>query len=151
MERRRFLARIITTIHAAIGGTVALIAGGAIVSPRLGARQQDWVPAASMSALPPNQPTPTMLRVLREDGYTQVVDRRMVFLLNTGESQVLAIDSTCTHLGCRVSWDPESETIRCPCHGGVFDRFGAVLAGPPPAPLARYATRIEDDTVLVQL
>ena len=87
---------------------------------------------------------------VRTDGYRDVVDRRTVFLVKTG-GNVVALDSTCTHLGCRVSWDPNAQQLQCPCHGGVFDRTGAVKAGPPPAPLAKLVTRIEDDRVLVQV
>jgi Rieske Fe-S protein len=74
-----------------------------------------------------------------------------VFLVKTGETEVTALDSTCTHLGCRVSWDAETEDLKCPCHGGVYDSTGAVKAGPPPAPLLRLMTRVEGDKVLVQL
>jgi menaquinol-cytochrome c reductase iron-sulfur subunit len=150
-ERRRFLARVITTIHAVIGGTVAVVLGGAILSPIFRTRRENWLTAANLTDLPENRPTPVTIRVAREDGYNQVIDRRTVFLVKTGESQVTALDSTCTHLGCRVSWDAEAQVLRCPCHGGVYDATGAVTAGPPPAPLATLMTRIEGNQVLVQL
>jgi Rieske Fe-S protein len=92
-----------------------------------------------------------MLRVARQDGYTQVVDRQTVFLVRTGDSEVTALDSTCTHLGCRVSWDAETQELKCPCHGGIYDPTGAVKAGPPPVPLTKLATRIEGDQILVQV
>jgi len=150
-ERRQFLARVITTIHTVIGGTIGVILGGAILSPIFGKRQENWLTAANLADLPENRPTPVTIRVAREDGYNQVIDRRTVFLVKTGESQVTALDSTCTHLGCRVSWDAEAQVLRCPCHGGVYDATGAVTAGPPPAPLATLTTRIEGNQVLVQL
>jgi menaquinol-cytochrome c reductase iron-sulfur subunit len=149
--RRRFLGGVIGTIQAAIGGTLAIIFGGAIVSPGLAKREENWLPAASLSSLPQDEPTPVTIRVAREDGYTQVVDRRTVFLVRSGDGQVTALDSTCTHLGCRVSWNAEAQELRCPCHGGVFDKTGAVKDGPPPGPLASLATRIDGDRVLVQV
>jgi Rieske Fe-S protein len=149
-ERRRFIGGIITAIQTAIGGTIGVILGGAIISPGLGRRQENWLPAASLRDLPQNEPTPVTLRVAREDGYTQVVDRRTVFLVRTGES-VTALDSTCTHLGCRVSWNAEAKELRCPCHGGRYDQTGAVKAGPPPAPLAMLSTKVDGDQVLVQV
>lgn len=150
-DRRRFLARLITGIHAAIGGTVGLVLGGATLSPLFDNRQENWLNAASLSDLPDGQPVPVTIRVAREDGYNQVVDRRTVFLVKTGESQVTALDSTCTHLGCRVSWDSETSELKCPCHGGVYDATGEVKAGPPPGPLLKLSTRIEGDQVLVHL
>jgi cytochrome b6-f complex iron-sulfur subunit len=92
-----------------------------------------------------------MLRLERQDGYQRVIDRRAVFLVRTGDT-VTALDSTCTHLGCRVSWNSESQQLKCPCHGGTYDREGQVTSGPPPAPLARFTTRVEPDgRVMVQL
>jgi len=149
--RRRFLSGVITTIQAAIGATLAFVLGGAVVSPALGTRRTSWWPAGALDALPDNEPTPVTIRVTREDGYSQVVDRQVVFLIKSGDSQITALSSTCTHLGCRVSWDAKAETLKCPCHGGVFDRTGAVKAGPPPAPLARLSTKLEGDQVLVEL
>jgi len=78
------------------------------------------------------------------------VDRRAVFLIRSADS-ITALDSTCTHLGCRVSWNADTQELRCPCHGGVYDRTGAVKAGPPPAPLTRFETRVDDGQVMVQL
>jgi Rieske Fe-S protein len=148
--RRRFLSRVVTAIQTAIGGTLGVILGGAIVSPGLVRREENWLPAANLSNLPDNEPIPVVLRVTREDGYSQVVDRKTVFLVKNNDT-VTAIDSTCTHLGCRVSWDAEAQVIKCPCHGGVYDRSGKVVSGPPPAPLANFATRVDGDQVLVQV
>lgn len=149
--RRRFFARIITTIHASIGGTLGVLLGGTIISPGLARRQETWLPAGSLGSLPINEPTPVTIRVARQDGYTQVVERKTVFLLKDAESNITALDSTCTHLGCRVSWDSTTQELRCPCHGGAFDRNGDVKAGPPPRQLATIATRIEGDSILVQV
>jgi menaquinol-cytochrome c reductase iron-sulfur subunit len=150
-DRRRFLGRVTNGILAAITGVVGVVLGGAIVSPRFGARGSSWLPAGALADLLENEPKPVTLRVARQDGYREVVDRRTIFLVKTGDSDVIALDSTCTHLGCRVSWDPEARKLKCPCHGGVYDANGAVEAGPPPAPLAMVTARVEDDKVLVQI
>jgi Rieske Fe-S protein len=153
--RRRFLSGIITTIHAAIGGTLAVVLGRSILSPGFARREESWLPAGPLSDLVDNEPTAVTLRVAREDGYAQIVDRQVVFLVKSpgtsGEAQVVALSSECTHLGCRVSWDAEREELLCPCHGGVFDRTGTVKTGPPPAPLARLRARIDGEQVLVRL
>ena len=46
--------------------------------------------------------------------------------------------------------DAQAQLFKCPCHGGVYDRNGAVVAGPPPAPLATLATRVDGDDIFVQ-
>lgn len=149
--RRRFLSGVIATIQGAIGATLAFLLGGAAAAPAFGTRRTNWWPAAAIDDLADNEPTPVTIRVTRDDGYGQIADRQVVFLVKTGPAQVAALSSTCTHLGCRVSWNASEQVLKCPCHGGVFDRTGAVKAGPPPAPLATIATRFEGDQVLVQL
>jgi Rieske Fe-S protein len=149
--RRRFLARLVKTIQAAIASTLGVVLGGSILSPSFARREEDWLPAANLDSLVADAPTAVSLRVAREDGYSQIVERRTVFLVRTGASEVTAIDPTCTHLGCRVAWVAESRELRCPCHGGVYDYLGVVKSGPPPAPLPRLATKIDGDQVLVQV
>ena len=149
-SRRRFLGRVTSSILSAIGGVLGVLLGGAVI-PRLAGREENWFPAATLGALRDNEPRAVSLRVARQDGYREVVDHRTVFLVKTGPSEVTALDSTCTHLGCRVAWDPEAKLLKCPCHGGMYDRTGAVEAGPPPTPLPTIATRIDGDQVMVQV
>ena len=148
-ERRRFLAAAVNSIQALIGGTLAVLLGGAVVGPSFLRRRQTWLKAGSLDALTDDEPLPVTLRVSRQDGFTQTVERQVVFLVKSGE-HVTALSSTCTHLGCRVSWDSEAKQLKCPCHGGVYDRTGAVIAGPPPAPLAMITTRVDGDQVFIQ-
>ena len=150
-HRRQFFARVVKAIQAAIGGTLGVVLGGSIVSPSLARREERWLPGASLSGLAENAPTQIALRVVREDGYSQIIERRVVFLVKTGEGEVTALDPTCTHLGCRVSWDADTRELRCPCHGGVYDHLGKVKSGPPPAPLPTLSTRIEGDKVFIQV
>jgi Rieske Fe-S protein len=130
---------------------LAFVLGGAAMAPAFGSRRTNWWPAGAIDDLADGEPTPVVLRVTREDGYSQVVDRQVIFLVKVADEQVTALSSTCTHLGCRVSWDATAKLLKCPCHGGVFDRSGAVKAGPPPASLPRIATRLDGKQVMVQL
>ncbi len=148
--RRRFLVRAIAAIHGAMGATLAFILGGAVLTPAFTRRADAWLRAATLDTLRDDEPVPVTLRVTRQDGFSQVVDRTVVYLVKTG-NQVRAMHSTCTHLGCRTSYDGKSKRILCPCHGGVYDLHGQVIDGPPPAPLPTLATRIENGHVLVQL
>jgi Rieske Fe-S protein len=149
--RRNFLARAVITLQAALAGTLAFILGGSILAPSFARRRGNWIAAATIDDLVDNEPIPITIRIARDDGYAQVVDRQTVFLVKTGESSVTALSSVCTHLGCRVSWNAKALELRCPCHGGVFDRHGAVKAGPPPAPLATLPTKMEGQHILVQI
>ncbi len=80
------------------------------------------------------------------------------FYLSRVESGFLALYRRCTHLGCVLPWrsdDPsedelgESGRFNCPCHGGIFDRYGVVQSGPPPRPLDIFPITVEDGEVMV--
>jgi cytochrome b6-f complex iron-sulfur subunit len=149
--RRQFVVRVIQAVHGAIGATLAVIVGRALGGPVVQAGGSErWLPAAELSRLEDGRPTTVSLRVVRRDGMTDVVDRRVVYLVRRGET-VRALDSTCTHLGCRTAFNTASSCIECPCHGGVFDAHGAVIGGPPPSPLKTLATRLDGTRVLVQV
>jgi quinol---cytochrome c reductase iron-sulfur subunit, bacillus type len=149
--RRNFVVRALLTIQATIGATLAFILGASTLAPSFARRDETWLRAAEFDALPENQPVPVTLRVTRQDGYSQVVDRTVIYLVRTGEQGVRAMQSTCTHLGCRTAYDARAKRIKCPCHGGVFDAQGNVVDGPPPAPLPALEARLEDGQVLVRV
>jgi cytochrome b6-f complex iron-sulfur subunit len=84
--------------------------------------------------------------------------REQRFYLSRVEGGVLALYRKCTHLGCVVPWvpdDPAEDDVaktgrfHCPCHGGVYDRFGVVRAGPPPRPLDIFPIDIDGENVIV--
>ena len=74
---------------------------------------------------------------------------RDLMLVRTGEKEVKAISTVCTHLGCTVYWQSDKKEFFCPCHNGRFDKNGNVLSGPPPAPLDLYRVEIEENNVFV--
>jgi Rieske Fe-S protein len=150
MHRRTVLVRFIQGIHALMGATLAFVVGGAVVAPSFTRRKSVWLPAAAFSDLDEGTPRQFALQVTRTDGATQVIDRRLVYLVRTGDG-VRALDSTCTHLGCRTRFNSDTNRIECPCHGGMYDAAGRVIGGPPPSPLQSLPARIEDDRVFVEI
>jgi len=79
----------------------------------------------------------------------QDLQGRDLMIVRTGEREVRAISTVCTHLGCTVFWQKDRQEFFCPCHNGRFDKNGIVLEGPPPAPLDLYPVEIEGDNVFV--
>jgi Rieske Fe-S protein len=148
--RRSFVVRLIQGTYALIGATMAFVVGGAVVAPSFGRRETMWLHAGDAASLQEGTPVPITLRVARPDGPSEVVDRKVVYLVKTG-NEVRALDSTCTHLGCRTRFNPDTHQIECPCHGGVYDVAGNVLSGPPPAPLRAMSTRVDNGQVMVQV
>ncbi len=74
---------------------------------------------------------------------------RDLVLVRTGEHEVKAMSTVCTHLGCTVYWEKDREEFYCPCHAGRFDKDGKVLAGPPPRPLDSYDVEIDEGNVFI--
>ncbi len=71
------------------------------------------------------------------------------FYLAHLEGGFLALYRKCTHLGCIASWEEEQERFWCPCHAGVFNKRGEVLAGPPPRPLDLFPVEIVEGEITV--
>ena len=62
---------------------------------------------------------------------------------------LVALSAVCTHLGCIVQWEKEKQDFLCPCHGGRFSPEGAVIAGPPPKPLAKIPFVVANGVITV--
>jgi len=71
-------------------------------------------------------------------------------VLTYSQNSVKAFSAICTHLGCIVQWESAGKYIQCPCHDGRFNaQTGAVISGPPPAPLPPRETVVDGDDVFV--
>ncbi len=151
VDRRGWLRTVIGGIVGAMSAIVGVVLGGAVLSPSFAQRRESWVPAGRLDTLEPGVPTPVMLRVMRQDGYYEAVEQQVVFLIKSAGGDVRALSSTCTHLGCRVSYDADKKLIKCPCHGGMYTPEGKVVGGPPPRPLPELSTRVNGTQVLVQV
>jgi cytochrome b6-f complex iron-sulfur subunit len=70
-------------------------------------------------------------------------------VVNT-EQGLRAYSAICTHLGCVVAWNDLIGAIQCPCHDGRFNpASGAVISGPPPAPLPPLNVSVEGDQIFL--
>jgi nitrite reductase/ring-hydroxylating ferredoxin subunit len=115
-----------------------LATAGAVAACRRAAPVPDDVIARiPLASLPAGQRT-----------VVQVQDRPVEFL-RTAEG-VSARSLKCTHLGCEVAWDERDRRYHCPCHEGVFDETGRVVAGPPPRPLRTHHVVVRGDEALVR-
>jgi Rieske Fe-S protein len=76
--------------------------------------------------------------VRRQQGSRDEPDRFLVLAVN------------CTHLGCPVSWFPQSGLFMCPCHGGVYYATGERASGPPPRGLFHCVWRVADGKLEIE-
>ncbi|MCW5937491.1 MAG: Rieske (2Fe-2S) protein [Fimbriimonadaceae bacterium] len=75
---------------------------------------------------------------------------RPALLIHHEDDSWIALDAVCTHMGCTVAYHPETQQIRCACHGGVYDaKTGHNVSGPPPRPLTAYKTDVQSGFVKV--
>ena len=78
-----------------------------------------------------------------------VVDERFkesfgVWLVRTS-SEMYALSTVCTHLGCTPNWLAAEGKFKCPCHGSGFYKTGINFEGPAPRPLERYRIAYSED------
>jgi cytochrome b6-f complex iron-sulfur subunit len=136
VERRRLLGWIWSGLIVALAAEIAWIVTS-FLRPR-GSRGFD--DAAVVVAGPIERFAP--------DTVTAFPDGKF-YLVRLENGGFLALDRTCTHLGCTVPWNPDEGRFECPCHASSFDITGAVLAPPAPRPLDLYRVRIENGIVKV--
>lgn len=70
-------------------------------------------------------------------------------LVRTRDGNMVALSAVCTHLGCIVQWQKETQDFLCPCHGGRFNADGVVTAGPPPKPLTKIPISVTDGNITI--
>ena len=100
-------------------------------------RPVEWVPLGSVSDFPADETRlVTFDNPIRQpwDGMTAHIG---VYVRRQSEEtsdkdRFLVLAANCAHLGCPVSWFPQSGLFMCPCHGGVYYATGERASGPPP-------------------
>jgi cytochrome b6-f complex iron-sulfur subunit len=65
------------------------------------------------------------------------------------DSEVHALSAVCTHLGCIVKWDKNTQHLVCPCHAATFDLRGNVTGGPAPSPLPAIEAKIVGEQIVI--
>jgi len=143
-DRRTALATLVTVVGGLITAGIAGLVGIVAAPARL-ANARIWRRAAATGDVPDNQPMTVVLTARDEDGWYETKKQSVIFLDRDG-SGYRALSATCAHLGCRVHWDQAASQFKCPCHGGVYDRQGNVVAGPPPRGLERLSVRVNPQT-----
>ncbi len=64
------------------------------------------------------------------DGGIVTLDGDTVAAFRDEDGTLHPLSPTCTHLGCRVSFNTAERSWDCPCHGSRFDLDGHVIQGP---------------------
>jgi menaquinol-cytochrome c reductase iron-sulfur subunit len=150
ISRRNFLS--IATY--AIGGVISLGVGIPAIAYLIGPSLQkqsakNWIRISATSKVEVGTPTLFKVNITHQVGWTVNQEELAVYVLTENGKDFVALSNTCTHLGCRVRWISGKEQFQCPCHNGVFDKEGKVVAGPPPRSLDHYEVKVESDQLYI--
>lgn len=86
----------------------------------------------------------------RED-WSRSLNSKAVFVYRRSDEEFVVYSRSCTDLSCPLVFDQGSECFFCPCHGAIFGKEGNPMKGPPLAPLFRYATRVREEQLEIDL
>ncbi len=150
VTRRQFMSKAIATITSFIGAVVGLPAVAYIISPALKKETEDWVRLGAISKVEPGTPTLFKTTIERQTGWITDQEEISAYVLTEDGQSYVAMSNVCTHLGCRARWIAEQEKFFCPCHNGVFGKDGSVISGPPPRPLDRFETKVENGVLFIR-
>jgi cytochrome b6-f complex iron-sulfur subunit len=135
MERRK----VLKTSLAFLGTTTLLSLGYPVfryLGPGKNRKSEDKITMAK-EAIPPGE--------AREI----IVNGTPVVVIHRRQSGFIALSRICTHLGCLVGYDKYGERLICPCHAGVFDLAGKMIAGPASEPLRRYPVTLTATEIII--
>jgi menaquinol-cytochrome c reductase iron-sulfur subunit len=145
--RRRFITIALGTIAAAIAGIIGVPLAGFFALPALRRSPRQWLEVGPVSAFEEGEIKKVLAKPLSAQVWPRATPLVAIYVLSQGGEKFTLFHIHCTHVGCPVQWNVQAKRFFSPCHGGVFDNDGRVLAGPPPRPLDRYESKIENGTL----
>jgi Rieske Fe-S protein len=150
VNRRKFMEIGIYSIT----GAITVVSGVALARFAVGQSfRKEKVKWIEVELDDSGESNPNFSRVVLEyekkDGWLATSAKSLAYIKRVKDDEVIAISAGCTHLGCIVTWDEDQKIFKCPCHDGRYDAEGRVIAGPPPKPLRRHKTKIEDGRILL--
>lgn len=151
MTRRTWLNLAINGAGLVIASVFVLPALVSALSPALrGRRPSTWRALGRLGSFPLGQVTEGVVTPDAKARFGKS-PARGVYVWRNSPAETVVFSRACTDLGCPVKYDPGSEFYYCPCHGGIFDKAGEPVAGPPAHPLPRYATRVRGEILEIDV
>lgn len=149
MDRRAFFSRIVQAFSLLIVAVLSLPVIRFVVSQLSEEAAAGWYSIGSVRDLAGEEVRKVAFTRLIRDGWSIRLVEEYVWVRRTADANLIVFEPHCTHLGCAYDWKPDERQFHCPCHGGKFNAEGVKIDGPPPRPLDRYATKIENGLVKI--
>ncbi len=152
LSRNEFMKVVTTALGSVMGFILGLPAVAYLISPGMSSKKTEaWIPIGALEKYPLGIPTRYSFTRTEIHGWEKTVLSYGVYVLRKSPDQVIVFSDICTHLGCRVKWHADIQEFVSPCHDGHFDIDGNVTKGPPPRPLDRYETRVQDGNLYIKI
>lgn len=143
-SRRKFFKYFVNGIATVIGGILVVPLGGFFSLPALKKPKTIWKECGAVDDFAIGEIKLVPLKPLERRDWPEDWGKEAAFVYRRDEKDFVVYNLHCTHVGCPINWSPQAKRFFSPCHGGVFDENGYVLAGPPPRPLDRYEIKIKN-------
>ena len=152
LSRRQFLNTMVNAIGAGITAILAVPLAGYFLDPamRKAAGEKNWVKLGAAGELS-DTPKAYTFQTVRTEGFMKQQVNASAYAFMGEDGQPKAISNTCTHLGCPAGWNADKSEFHCPCHGGVYDKTGKNIGGPPPRPLPSFEAKIENGDLYIEV
>jgi len=152
LSRREFVNITVGAIGTVIVVSVGVPAIAYVLGPGLKIQKTEaWVPVGKVDQFKVGEPTLVSFTRTTVNGWERTTNSIGVYVTKPESGDIYVLSNVCTHLACRVSWKADGQDYVCPCHDGHFDIEGLVISGPPPKPLIRLETKVEDNTLYVKV
>lgn len=149
-QRRLFLNLLSAGLVGFVAVLVAIPFAGFLFAPSFESEPRNWIRIGPVEKYNVGDIVEAVEEEPSAVPWGGVVNYTGFWLYRRAEDEFVAYSVHCTHLGCPVRWEADAELFMCPCHGGVYYKDGNVAAGPPPRPLFRIPTRINNGQVEIQ-
>jgi len=74
-----------------------------------------------------------------------------ILVVHSGDGDLRAVSSVCTHKGCDVVYDEDLGRLNCPCHASEYRLDGSNIKGPAKRPLKSYNVTVRGGHIVIEL